>query len=196
MTLVKRRLRQHYWWPRLDKQVEHLVRDCHVCASSDKPYRTYQAPMTPTPPPEGPWQKVAMDIMSPFKTMNGKYAIVLVDLFSKWCEVEFVTDITTRRVIKFFQSVFVCEGYPIHIVMDNGVQFTSHEMKDYFTERGIEHSTTGLYHPQSNGLIKRTNRTIKEGNLSTSSTKTPSNLQRQTFRVSYHSAFYDRKDSF
>ena len=57
MTLVKR----------LDKQVEHLVRDCHVCASSDKPYRTYQAPMTPTPPPEGPWQKVAMDIMGPFK---------------------------------------------------------------------------------------------------------------------------------
>ena len=29
MTLVKRRLCQHYWWPRLDKQVEHLVRDCH-----------------------------------------------------------------------------------------------------------------------------------------------------------------------
>ena len=25
MTLVKRRLRQHYWWPGLDKQVEHLV---------------------------------------------------------------------------------------------------------------------------------------------------------------------------
>ena len=51
--LVKRRLRQHFWWPGLDKQVEHLVRDCHVCASSDKPYRTYQAPMTPTPPPKG-----------------------------------------------------------------------------------------------------------------------------------------------
>ena len=63
--------------------------------------------MTPTPPPEGPWKKVAMDIMGPFKTMNGKYAIVLVDYISKWCEVELVTDITTSCVIKFLQSVFV-----------------------------------------------------------------------------------------
>ena len=39
MTLVKRRLHQHYWWPGLHKQVEHLVQDCHVCTSSDKPYR-------------------------------------------------------------------------------------------------------------------------------------------------------------
>ena len=101
MTLVKRRLRQHYWWPGLDKQVEHLVGDCHVCASSDKPYRTYQAPLILTPPPEGPWQKVAKYIMGPFKKMNRKYAIVLVDYFSKWCEVEFVAEITTCHVIKF-----------------------------------------------------------------------------------------------
>ena len=161
MTQVKRRLRQYYWWPGLDKQVEHLVRDCHMCASSDKPYRTYQAPMTPTL--EGPWQKVAMDIIGPFKTMNGKYAIVLVNYFSKWCEVEFVTDITTSRVIKFLQSVFVHEGYSIHIVTDNGVQFISHMLKDYFTERGVEHSTTALYHPQGNGLVERMNSTIKEG---------------------------------
>ena len=121
-----------------------------MCASSDKPYRTYQAPLTPTPPLEGLWQKVAIDIMGPFKTMNGKYVIVLVDYFSKWCEVE------------FFQSVFVREGYPNHIVIDNGIQFTSHEIKDYFTEHGIEHSTTALYHPQGNGLVERMNRTIEE----------------------------------
>ena len=61
------------------------------------------------------------------------------------------------------QSVFVREGYPNHIVTDNGVQFTSHKIKDYFAERGIKHSTTALYHPQGNGLVERINRTIKEG---------------------------------
>ena len=163
MTLVKQRLRQHYWWPGRDKQVEHLVRDCHVCASSDKPYRTYQAPLPPTPPPEGPWQKVAMDIMGPFKTMNRKYPIVLVDYISKWCEVEFVTDITTSRVIKFLQSVFVREDFPNHIMTDNGLHFTSHKIKDHLAERGIEYSTSALYHPKANGLLKRMSRTIKEG---------------------------------
>ena len=58
--------------------------------------------------------------MGPFKTMNGKYSLVLVDYFSKWCEVEFVRDITMIRVIKFLHNVFVREGYSNHIVMDNG----------------------------------------------------------------------------
>ena len=35
MTLVKRGLCQHYWLPRLSKQLEHLVRDSQVCASSE-----------------------------------------------------------------------------------------------------------------------------------------------------------------
>ena len=157
-----------------------------MCASSDKPYRTYQAPLTPTPLLEGIRQKVAMDIMGPFKTMNGKYAIVLVDYFSKWCEVEFVTDITTSRVIKFLQSEFVREGYPIHIVSDSGVQFTSHEIKDYFTERGIEHSTTALYHPQGNGLVERMNNTIKEGiQLATLKHKDPVQATKEILLV-YH----------
>ena len=99
----------------------------------------YQAPS---------WQKGAMDIMGPFNTVNKKYATVLADYFSKGCEVEFVTDSTTSRVIKFLQSVFVCEDFPNHIVTDNGVQFTSHKMNHYFTERGIEYSTTALYHPK------------------------------------------------
>ena len=101
--------------------------------------------------------------MGPFKTMNRKYAIVLADYFSKWCEVEFVTDITTSCVIKFLQNVFVHEGYSNHIVTDNGVQFTSHEVKDYFADRGIVHSTSVLYHPQANGLVERMNCTIEEG---------------------------------
>ena len=105
-----------------------------MCALSDKLYMRYQVPLTLPLPLEVPWQKVTMDIMGPFKTMNGKYALVLIDYFSKWCKVEFVTDITTSPVIKFRHNVFVLEGYPNHSVTGNGVQFTSHKIKDYFTE--------------------------------------------------------------
>ena len=46
---------------------------------------------------------------------------------------------------------------------DNGVQFTSHKIKDYFAECGIVHSTSALYQPKANGLVGRMNHTIKEG---------------------------------
>ena len=74
------------------------------------------------------------------------------------------------------------EGYPNHIVTDSGVQFTSHEMKDYFAKRGIEHSTTTLYHPQANGLVERMNRTIQ---LATLQHKAPYKLQKERLFV-YH----------
>ena len=99
--------------------------------------------------------------MGPFKTMNGKYAIVHIDYFSKWCEVELVMDITKSRVIKFLNSV--CDGYPNRTVTDNGVQFMSDKIKDYFNERGIKHTTSALYHPKANGLVERMNLAIKEG---------------------------------
>ena len=121
--------------------------------------------------------------MGPFKTMIRKYATVLADYFSKWCEVEFVTDITTSCVIKFLQNVSMHEGYPNHIVTDYGVQFTSHEVKD----RGILHSASVLYHPQANGLVERMNHTIKEGiQLATLQHKDPVLATKERLFV-YHS---------
>ena len=53
-----------------------------------------------------------------------------------------MTDVTMSRVIKV---LLVHEGFPKHIVMENSVQFTSHEFKDYFAELGIVHTTPALY---------------------------------------------------
>ena len=36
MVRTKQRIRQHFWWPGLDTAVEELVRNCEVCASSDR----------------------------------------------------------------------------------------------------------------------------------------------------------------
>ena len=78
------------------------------------------------------------------------------------------------------------EGYPIHIVTVNGVQFTSHEIKNYFAERGIQHSTTALYPLQGNGLVERMNRTIKEGmQLATLQHKDPVHATKERLFV-YH----------
>ena len=61
-------------------------------------------------------------------------------------------------------------------------------MKDYFTERGIEHSTTALYHPQGNGLVERINPTIKEGiQLATLQHKDPVQSTKERLFV-YHTA--------
>lgn len=64
---TKRRLREKFWWPRLDKQVEGTIRSCTVCQSADKSVKTAPTPLQPVPLPERPWSKVAIDIVGPFE---------------------------------------------------------------------------------------------------------------------------------
>ena len=43
----KNRLRLNYWFPRMDSLIEQLVKDCVVCACSDKTRITHMAPLSP-----------------------------------------------------------------------------------------------------------------------------------------------------
>ena len=170
----------------MDRHVELTVKNCSYCAESDKPYKCQTPPLTPVPLPERVWQKVAMDIMGPFHDGKHKFAIVLVDYYSKWCEVQFVNEVTTTRVKEFLIKVFASESYPEFLVTDNGVQFCSHEMKSFLSECNITHCRAALYHPQANGLVERMNRTVKEGiQIGKLEGKTPTESVRERL-IAYH----------
>ena len=66
-------------------------------------------------------------------------------------------------MIQFLDNVFAREGLPEFLVTDNGVQLTSHNMKEFLKGNGITHLHASLYHPQTNSLVERMNRTAKEG---------------------------------
>ena len=66
-------------------------------------------------------------------------------------------------MIQFLDNVFAREGLPAFLVIDNVVQLTSHRMKEFLKENGITHLHASLNHPQTNSLVERINRTVKEG---------------------------------
>jgi len=53
-------------------------------------------------------------------------------------------------------------GLPATIVTDN---FTSLEFKEFLCRIGIAHVTSSPYHPASNGLAERAEKTFKQGML-------------------------------
>ncbi|KAI3377818.1 hypothetical protein L3Q82_008956 [Scortum barcoo] len=63
---TKQRLRELYWWPGMDSQVEALVKECSTCRQNDKSAVTHNAPLYPVPLPVAPWGKVGIDIVGPF----------------------------------------------------------------------------------------------------------------------------------
>ena len=79
-------LQQNYWWPGCSSLMRKAVRKCHECQNVTKQHNI--EPMKPEMLPEGPFQKVAVDFKGPF--YDGYYALVFVDLYSRWPEAYFV----------------------------------------------------------------------------------------------------------
>jgi hypothetical protein len=161
---TKQRLRQLFWWPNMDNDVNIAIKHCTICNRSDKSCYTRKGPMISVPFPAKPWQKLGMDIVGPNNSVanNARFAITLIDYYSKWPEVAFVSDISSRSVIEFLLAVFSREGYPDEIVTDHGSQFTSPEFETFLSSRKIKHGFSAIYHPQANGEIERFNKVLND----------------------------------
>ncbi|KAJ1207331.1 hypothetical protein NDU88_002722 [Pleurodeles waltl] len=71
MRAMKRRIRENFWWPGLDKGVEHFVSDCPECVISDKSQVTLPTPVEAIEVPNKEWSKIAVDIIGPVVLSGG-----------------------------------------------------------------------------------------------------------------------------
>ena len=126
--------------------------------------------MGPSPSKEGlpittlTGERVAIDIKGPMNQLpaSERYAIVLIDLYSKWPEIQLVSSTETCKIIQFLKSIFAREGYPRELLSDNGTQFCSSEFGEFLRDCDIKHVRTPLYNPESNSVVERFNRTLGE----------------------------------
>lgn len=139
--------------------MEALLKVC-ACRQNEKSAVTHNAPLHPVPLPVAAWEKVGIDIVGPFDTASRhcRFAVMLVDYYSKWPEVAFVAHINTATIIYFLTAIFSREGNSRELVNDNGTQFTSAEFK----ERQILHLRASVYYPQANGDIEWFKRVLKD----------------------------------
>ena len=73
-----------------------------------------------------PFDRWGVDLIGPMPTTKGraKYAIVVVDYFTKWVEAKALVRITKAKTIDFIKkSIIYRFGVPNAIVTDNGTQF-------------------------------------------------------------------------
>ena len=164
LVRTKQRLRELYWWPGMDSDVEAAIKSCTTCSQHDKTAITRAAPLQPVPLPNAAWEKLAMDVVGPFHSAppDCRFAITLVDYYSKWSEVAFTSDVTSATVIAFLSAVFSHEGNPLELVTDNGPSFVSAEFEVFLAARDITYCRSSIYYPQSNGEVERWNRVLKD----------------------------------
>ena len=84
-----------------------------------------------------------------------------MDYLTKWPEVFAVSDQTAATIAKLLVEEIVSRhGVPLEVLSDRGRAFLSELMKEVQDLLGFHKVNTTAYHPQTNGLVERFNRTL------------------------------------
>lgn len=86
------------------------------------------------------------------------------DYFTKWSETEPLKNIREKDVKSFlWNNIITCFGIPRALVIDNGTQFKSSDIREFYDKYGIKQSFSSLGYPQGNGQAEVSNKVILDG---------------------------------
>ena len=124
-----------------------------------------------------PMQMVATDILGslPESSSGNSYILVAADYFTRWVEAYPIPSqeavVVARRLVN---EMFCRFSPPEQLHSDQGRQFESHLLAEVCRLLGIQKTRTTPYHPRSDGLVERWNRTLLQS-LATSVEDHPEN---------------------
>ena len=156
------RVRSRFYWPGWTQDVKEWCRSCQDCAATKVVGPTPRAPLQ-TSQTSRPFERVAMDILGPLPTTerNNRYILVLADYFTKWAEAFPIANMEAKTVADVFITQFVLRfGVPRTLHTDQGRNFESLLFQEVCELLEMNKTRTTPYHPQSDGLVERLNKTL------------------------------------
>lgn len=135
---------------------------CPLAKQCKQPFPLSQSQAT------SPFDLVHCDLWGPYRvpTYNGcKYFLTLVDDYSRavWTILLPTKQHASQSIKDFFAYVHNQFTTTIKCLRsDNGGEFLSKDLTDFFTSHGVLHQTTCPYTPQQNGRVERKHRNLLE----------------------------------
>ena len=157
-------IKYRYYWPGYKDDISRWVRECDMCARA-KPGPGLGKSALHQFRINEVMRCVAVDIFGPLPlSENGnEYIIVLGDYYSKWVDAWAVPDHTAQTVAdKLVVEFFTKFGCPAQIHTDQGREFQSELFRLVCEKFGVDQTRTAPYRPNSDGLVERFNRTLKQ----------------------------------
>ena len=110
-----------------------------------------------------PFERLALDITEmPISSDGNKYALVIMDYFSKYVRIYPMKDQKAVTVSTCLMDWVYDLGVPDRLHSDQGPQFEAAVFQELCRMLGIRKTRTTPYHPQSDGMVERFNRTLKD----------------------------------
>ena len=163
MRATRRLVATRYVWPSFAKEVTAWARACLHCQRA-KVHRQVQVPPQHIPVPTRRFSHIHVDLVGPLPSSQGyTYLFTIIDRTSRWPEAVPLKNITTSDCAHaLFQGWVSRFGVPAVLTSDRGAQFTSSLWAGLCRLLNIQHAQTTAYHPESNGLVERFHRRLKD----------------------------------
>lgn len=162
---TKERISRNCHWEQLEKDVNSWVKSCTTCqknkASTKKPIGMLRSIDVPS----RNWEVIHMDFIGPLPVSGkNKFDTILtvIDRLSKMVHLipthQTATAADTARLI--FDNVVKYHGVPDSIISDRDTRFTSNFWCELAKVMRIRLRLSSAFHPETDGLCERANRTV------------------------------------
>jgi hypothetical protein len=157
------RIKQKYYWQNMIHDVDEWVKDCKDCQTRKFPSKKPRTELQPLKPVEEPFQRLAIDCVGPLPetTKGNKYIVVLTDYLTRWPEAFAVINIQATTIARILvEDIFCRYGAPYQLLSDQGANFMSQLVAETCRIINTRQLRTSSYHPQTNGLCERFNKSL------------------------------------
>ncbi len=150
------RIRQHYFWDGMNRDIYDWCKSCVSCAQCKDPHPGTKAPLHPIPcrQPSDMW---GMDLMGKLpQTIDGnQYILVAAEYVTKYVVVCPIPNQTAETVAHaIVENVLLKFSMLRTILTDRGANFTSKLIQQICKLCGIDKHQTTVYNPCCNGLTE------------------------------------------
>lgn len=158
------KIRQVFNWENMNRDIDNYVQSCKTC-QKNKVSRVNKIPMKITSTASRPFEKVFLDIVGPLPvSYNGNRNILTFqDDLTKYSEAFPIPNAEASTIAKEYVTKIICKfGVTESLLTDQGTNFMSKVFTEVCKSLKIHKLHTTAYHPQSNGALERSHRTLAE----------------------------------
>ena len=104
-----------------------------------------------------------MDLIGPLdqSAQGYHFVLVLVDYATRYPEAVPLRDVSAKSAAQALFQVISRVGIPKEILTDQGTSFMSRTIRELYELLGVHSIRTSVYHPQTDGLVQRFNKKLK-----------------------------------
>ena len=157
---VYNRIQKRFEWPGLRKACEKWIAACLSCQQAKDPRKLRF--LLQSIESSGFNEVVQIDHQKICMTAPGyNQVLVMIDHFTKYAEAAPCMTASAEETCDLLINVWIARhGCPITFQSDNGKAFVGDLTKELMKRSQVAHAHSTTYHPQTNGLVERQNRTL------------------------------------